>query len=75
MWTTALQTSGTTRMVASATPGILAKDREGSWLRIDPNWALLAAGNGEVDGDPNGEVTEDVTAELVEEPDEALDPV
>jgi cell division protease FtsH len=58
-------------------PGVLAKDREGTWMRIDPNRALLASGNGEgsaEDPEPaetNGEVGE----EVAEEPDEELDPV
>ena len=61
--------------IMGSEPGILAKDREGTWLQIDPNRALLAAGNGEVDGEPNGEVTEEVTRGLVEEPHKELDPV
>ena len=61
MWTTALHNPGTTRMVAPATPRILAKDRDDTRLQIDPNRALLAAGNDEADGEPNGEITEKST--------------
>jgi ATP-dependent Zn protease len=51
--------------IMGSEPGVLAKDLEGSWLRVDPNRALLAAGNGEPAAD---EVT-------TEEPDEELDKV
>jgi ATP-dependent Zn protease len=50
--------------IMGSEPGALAKDREGSWLRIDPNRAILAAGNGEPSDDA-----------IVEEPDEELDKV
>ena len=58
-------------------PGVLAKDREGTWLQVDPNRALNAAGNGEA-GDVKGELTADVNGEVTEdvtEADEELDPV
>jgi len=44
-------------------PGALARQREGTWLQIDPKRALRAAGTEiEGDGEPNGEVSEDASA-------------
>ncbi len=44
-------------------PGVLAKQRAGTWLQIDPSRALRAAGTEvEADGEPNGEVSEDASA-------------
>lgn len=57
--------------IMGSEPGVLAKDVEGSWLQIDPNRALEAAGNGGP-GDGDGSEEADVRAE---EPDEELDPV
>ncbi len=59
--------------IMGSEPGVLAKDREGTWLQVDPNRALNATGNGEV-ADSNGEVNGEV-AEEVAEADEELDPV
>jgi len=50
-------------------PGVLAKQREGTWLQIDPKRALRAAGTEiEVEGESNGGEAEDASA--VKVPDE-----